>query len=245
MNRPRAYNSLNIELKEALLQELQAVAKDDSIRALVLTGAGDAFCTGQDLKEHGALLASGSDSPLKTVADHYNPIVTALYTLDKPTIAAVNGVAAGAGAALAFACDLRVSSDEASFLMAFANAGLSADTGVSYTLPRLIGYGRALQLMLLAEPISADVALELGAVNWVQPKDKALDFALALGERLAQGPTLSYAEIKRAMRASADGTFQEALKAEEYGQLALGATADHAEAVRAFAEKRKPSFLGR
>ncbi|TMZ38312.1 enoyl-CoA hydratase, partial [Klebsiella pneumoniae] len=143
LNRPRAYNSLTVELKERLLTALKEAAEDDTVRAVVLTGAGKAFCAGQDLKEHIGMLRSGDPAPLNTVSQHYNPIVTAIVDMPKPVIAAVNGSAAGAGAAFAYACDLRIAAASASFNMAFAGVGLGPDSGASWTLQRLVGYGKA------------------------------------------------------------------------------------------------------
>ncbi|MGW5055059.1 enoyl-CoA hydratase-related protein [Actinokineospora sp. NPDC004072] len=245
LNRPEAFNSLTVELKEALLAALVAAASDDSVRAVVLTGAGKAFCAGQDLKEHMALLAADDPSPLATVADHYNPIVTAITTLPKPIIAAVNGMAAGAGASFAYACDLRIAADSAKFLMAFANVGLTADSGASWTLPRLIGYGRAMEMMLLAKPVAADEALRVGMVTQVVPAAEVLATAQALAARMAAGPTTAYAKIKEAMLASAGASLADGLAVEGRTQVEAGRTADHREAVDAFVAKRDPRFTGR
>ncbi|UVS77113.1 enoyl-CoA hydratase-related protein [Actinokineospora sp. UTMC 2448] len=245
LNRPDAFNSLTVELKEALLAALVAAAADDAVRAVVLTGAGKAFCAGQDLKEHMALLAANDPAPLSTVEAHYNPIVTAITALPKPIIAAVNGMAAGAGASFAYACDLRVAADSAKFLMAFANVGLTADSGASWTLPRLIGYGRAMEMMLLAKPVSAEEALRVGMVTQVVPAAEVLPVAHALAARMAAGPTTAYAKIKEAMLASAGGSLAEGLAVEGRTQAEAGRTADHREAVDAFVAKREPGFTGR
>lgn len=243
LNRPESFNSLTTGLKEQLRDALREAAVDDSVRAIVLTGAGKAFCAGQDLKEHIALLNSSDDSPLSTVEEHYNPIVSALTSMRKPTIAAVNGMAAGAGAAFAYACDLRIASTGAKFLMAFANVGLSADSGASFTLPRLIGYGRAMEMMLLAQPVDAQRALELGMVG--QVVDDALPAAQQLAGRMAAGPTAAYARIKEAMLAAAGADLQAALAVEGQTQRELGATTDHRTAVDAFVAKRQPTFTGK
>ena len=245
LNRPEAYNSLTVELKESLLAALTSAAGDPAVRAVVLTGAGKAFCAGQDLKEHMALLAADDPAPLSTVEAHYNPIVTAITTLPKPVIAAVNGMAAGAGASFAYACDLRIAADSAKFLMAFANVGLTADSGASWTLPRLIGYGRAMEMMLLAKPVAADEALRIGMVNQVVPAGEVLATARALAARMAAGPTTAYAKIKEAMLASAGGGLADGLAAEGRTQAEAGRTADHKEAVDAFVAKRDPNFTGR
>lgn len=244
LNRPAAFNSLTVELKEALLAEVQRAAADDAVRAVVLTGAGKAFCAGQDLREHVELLDAGDPAPLRTVAEHYNPLVSALATLPKPTIAAVNGMAAGAGAALAYACDLRVAAASAKFLMAFAKIGLTADSGSSWTLPRLIGYGRAMELFLLAEPVGAERALEIGMVTRVAEEGAALSAAQDLAAQMATGPTTAYAKIKEAVAAAATADLPEALAVEAGTQAEAGATDDHREGVAAYVAKRDPVFTG-
>ena len=182
------------------------------MRAVVLTGSGRGFCVGQDLREHVALLEAGDPAPLSTVVQHYNPIVLALATMPKPVIAAVNGMAAGAGAGLAFACDFRIASNKAGFLIAFANVGLTLDSGVSWTLPRLVGGARATALCLLAEPINAEAALEMGLVNAVVEPDRLLPAAQELATRLAAGPTAAYAAIRESLAFAADSTLEQALE---------------------------------
>ena len=244
LNRPDAYNSLTVELKELLLAALTAAAGDPAVRAVVLTGAGKAFCAGQDLKEHVAALQANDPTPFRTVEEHYNPIVRAITGMPKPVIAAVNGMAAGAGASFAYACDLRVTAESAKFLMAFASIGLTADSGASWTLPRLIGYGRAMELMLLAQPVTAARALEIGMVSQVVADDAVLTTAQELATRMAAGPTTGYAKIKEALLVAAGADLARALENEGDGQNLLGATADHREAVDAFVAKRKPTFTG-
>jgi 2-(1,2-epoxy-1,2-dihydrophenyl)acetyl-CoA isomerase len=245
MNRPAAFNSLTNELKDALVAALQGAAADDTVRAVVLTGAGKAFCAGQDLKEHVALLAAGDPAPLHTVDEHYNPITLAIARMPKPVIAAVNGMAAGAGASFAYAADLRIAARSAKFLMAFANIGLSADSGGSWTLPRLIGYGRAMEMMLLATPVDAERALAVGMVNQVVPDEDVVKTAHELAGRMAAGPTTAYARIKAAMLVAAGTDLDGALAEESAGQAAAGATADHKAAVEAFVAKQSPTFIGR
>jgi 2-(1,2-epoxy-1,2-dihydrophenyl)acetyl-CoA isomerase len=244
LNRPEAYNSLTTELKDRLLAELTEAGAADSVRAVLLTGAGKAFCAGQDLKEHIGALEAGSDAPLRTVEEHYTPIVRAIAAMRKPVIAAVNGTAAGAGEALAYASDLRVAARSAKFLMAFANVGLSADSGASWTLPRLIGYGRAMEMMLLAEPVSAVRAAEIAMVTRVVDDDALAAEAQELAERMATGPTSAYAAIKEALSRAAGADLEHALAVEARTQNVLGATADHREAVDAFIAKRQPQFTG-
>jgi 2-(1,2-epoxy-1,2-dihydrophenyl)acetyl-CoA isomerase len=244
LNRPESMNSLSVSLKEALVTELEAIARDDSVRAVVLTGNGRGFCVGQDLREHVAMLESGDPAPLSTVEQHYNPIVHALTTMPKPVIAAVNGMAAGAGAGFAFACDFRFASSKAGFLIAFANVGLSLDSGVSWTLPRLIGAARATALCLLAEPITAEAALEMGLVNAVLEPEHLLPAARNLAVKLASGPTAAYAAIRESLAFAATSTLAEALAKEGELQAAMGATDDHRNATAAFVAKQTPVFLG-
>ena len=243
LNRPEAYNSLTVELKEALRDGLADAAADPAVRAVVLTGAGKAFCAGQDLKEHVAALRADDPAPFRTVEEHYNPIVRSLTSMGKPVIAAVNGMAAGAGASFAYTCDLRIAAPGAKFLMAFATIGLTADSGASWTLPRLIGYGRAMELMLLAKPVTAEQALAIGMVTEVA--EDALGTAQELASRMAAGPTTGFGKIKEALLAAAGADLEAALATESAGQSLLGATADHKEAVDAFVTKRPPTFQGR
>ncbi|MER6667146.1 MULTISPECIES: enoyl-CoA hydratase/isomerase family protein [Amycolatopsis] len=245
LNRPQAYNSLTVELKELLLAGLTEAAADDSVRAVVLTGSGKAFCAGQDLKEHVGLLQAGDPAPLHTVKEHYNPIVKTIVGMPKPVIAAVNGPAAGAGAAFAYASDLRIAATSANFLMAFANVGLGPDSGASWTLQRLIGLGRAAELMLMARTVDSAEALTLGLVGEVVPDEELAARAQKVAAKLAAGPTVAYAKIKNVLAVAAESSLEEALDAEDAAQSALGATADHTEAVEAFVGKRKPNFQGK
>ena len=245
LNRPASFNSLTVQLKVELRDALAAAAGDDAVRAVVLTGAGKAFCAGQDLKEHIELLNSGDPMPLRTVDEHYNPITTSLAEMPKPVIAAVNGMAAGAGASFAYACDLRITAASAKFLMAFANVGLTADSGASWTLPRLIGYGRAMEMMLLAKPVDAETALRVGMVTEVVPDEEVLPAAQALAAKLAAGPTTAYGLIKKALRNASGTDLRTALAAESVGQTQAGKTTDHAESVAAFVAKRPPNFTGK
>ncbi|MEU4807061.1 enoyl-CoA hydratase-related protein [Actinosynnema sp. NPDC023587] len=243
LNRPESFNAFTSALKEQLLAAVDETARDDAVRAVVITGAGRAFCAGQDLKEHIGLLEAGDPAPLRTVEQHYNPLVKAIVAMPKPVLAAVNGTAAGAGASLAYACDLRIAATSAKFLMAFANVGLTADSGASWTLPRLIGHGRAMEMMLLARPVGAEEALRIGMVTRVVPDGEVLGTALELARRLAAGPTVAYAKIKEAMAFS--GGLAAALELEARTQAEAGATADHREAVAAFVAKRPAEFTGR
>ncbi len=246
LNRPESMNSLSVALKEALLAALAEVRADPAVRAVVLTGAGRAFCVGQDLREHVAMLESGDPTPLRTVRDHYNPITLALAEMPKPVIAAVRGMAAGAGAAFAFTADLRIGGPGTGFLMAFANVGLSGDSGVSWTLQRLVGYAKATELLLLAQPVRSAEAAQLGLIStMVDDDEKVLPTAQELAARLAAGPTVAYAQIKRCLAVGAAGTLAETLAAEGDGQAIAGATDDHRNATAAFVAKQKPVFEGR
>jgi 2-(1,2-epoxy-1,2-dihydrophenyl)acetyl-CoA isomerase len=245
MNRPESMNALSTELKDALVQALADVGTDDAVRAVVLTGSGRGFCVGQDLSEHIQLLEAGDPAPLSTVSEHYNPIALSLAQMPKPVIAAVNGTAAGAGASFTFACDFRIVAEGAKFLLAFANVGLSLDSGASWTLPRLIGAGRAMELSLLGRPITAETAQQYGLVTQLVPADQVLPTAQQLAAQLAAGPTVAYAGIKNAIHYGATATFEQALDNEAVLQNAAGATEDHRNAVAAFVKKEKPVFLGR
>ncbi len=246
LNRPEAMNSLDIATKVLLREIVQSVAEDPAARCVVLTGTGRAFCTGQDLKEHiGLLRGGGSEQLFTTVEEHYNPIVTALAGMAKPVVAAVNGVAAGAGASLAFACDLRVVADTAGFNLAFANVALSCDTGASYHLPRLVGHARAIELLYSPRTIKAEESLALGLATTVVPADDLAAEVAALATRLAAGPTVALGAMRRSVAYASDHTFAEALAFEGSMMQLSGSTQDHDTAVAAFVAKEKPVFEGR
>jgi 2-(1,2-epoxy-1,2-dihydrophenyl)acetyl-CoA isomerase len=246
LNRPAAMNSLDVATKELLLETVRAVADDPAARCVVLTGTGRAFCTGQDLKEHIQLLDSGaSDQLFSTVEEHYNPIVSALAGMAKPVIAAVNGVAAGAGASLAFACDLRLVADTAGFNLAFANVALSCDTGASYHLQQLVGRAKAIELLYLPRTVGAEESLELGLASRVVPAAELAAEVRELATRLAAGPTVALGAIRRSVAYAAGHSFEEALAFESAMMTLTGATADHGAAVAAFVAKQKPVFEGR
>lgn len=246
LDRPEAMNALDTATKVALRDRMLELGADASVRAVVLTGAGErAFCTGQDLKEHVARLQAGDPAPLSTVAEHYNPTVLAIATMPKPVIAAVNGMAAGAGASLAFAADFRIAASRATFLLAFARIGLSVDTGSSWTLPRLVGHAKATELAMLADPIPADEALAIGLVTEVVPDAELAGRAAALAARLADGPTVAYGAIKAALHFAAGSDLMTALNREGELMAATGASQDHRDAVAAFLAKEKATFHGR
>lgn len=245
-NRPDAMNSLDSATKVALKKAVDEAAVDQAVRCVVLTGNGRAFCVGQDLKEHIEILRSStSDELFKTVPEYYNPIVKALATMTKPVIAAVNGVAAGAGASLAFACDFRILTDTAGFNLAFAGVALSCDTGSSWTLPRLVGRAKAIELLYFPRTVSAAESEQLGLATKVVP---AADFereVAALAEQLATGPTIAFGAIRRAVEHSAGNDLESSLAFEAEMMALTGATKDHQQAVASFVAKAKPSFEGK
>ena len=241
LDRPEALNSLEATLKRDLLRALRDAARDPAVRVVILTGAGRAFCAGQDLKER----LQPDPSPLDVeVRERFNPLVQAIRSMDKPVVAAINGVAAGAGASLAFACDLRIAAETASFVLAFGRIGLVPDSGATWLLPRLIGLGRATELLLLPDPVGAADALRIGLVNRVVPDGELSAAAGAMAAALAAAAPRSLALTKRAIRRSLEATFEESLDYEASLQGIAGRTADHAEGLAAFVEKRRPNFNG-
>jgi 2-(1,2-epoxy-1,2-dihydrophenyl)acetyl-CoA isomerase len=246
LNRPDAMNSLNVATKEALLEAVTNAAEDADVRCVVLTGNGRAFCVGQDLKEHIEILgSSSSDQLFNTVDAHYNPTVTALATMAKPVIAAVNGVAAGAGASLAFACDFRILAEPAGFNLAFTGVALSCDTGSSWTLQRLVGRAKAIDLLYFPRTIGSAESLELGLASKVVPADGLADEVGRLAQHLATGPTVAFGSIRRSVTYAAGAGFEDALAFESKMMTLTGSTEDHRAAVEAFIAKQKPAFKGR
>jgi 2-(1,2-epoxy-1,2-dihydrophenyl)acetyl-CoA isomerase len=239
--RPSALNALDRPMKAALLAALRRVDRDAGVRAVILTGEDRAFCAGQDLKE-----PFGGDHPTleDEVRDRYNPLILAIRRLSKPVIGAINGVAAGAGCSLALACDIRLASDAASFVLAFGRIGLVPDSGASWFLPRLIGSARAAELALVGDALSAADAERLGLVSRVVAGDSLLAEARALAIRLAAGSPRAMALTKRALAYAETATLEEALANEAYLQGVAGRSADHAEGLAAFREKRPPRFTG-
>lgn len=250
LNRPEAMNALDIATKVALREAVQAAADDTAVRAVLLTAAGErAFCVGQDLKEHIKLLSAdretGSRDTMTTVKVHYNPIVRALAGMAKPVVAGVNGVAAGAGFGLALAADFRVVADTAGFNTSFAGVALTADSGISWTLPRVVGPGRAADLLLFPRTIKAQDAYELGIANRVVPAAELRAEAEKVARALAAGPTVAYAALKEAVAYGFSHSLEETLEKEDELQARAGASEDHAIAVQAFVDKEKPKYLGR
>lgn len=246
LNRPKSMNGLDVVTKEALLAAVREAEQDDAVRCVVLTGSGRAFCVGQDLKEHISILDSADPETLfRTVEEHYNPVVTALATMAKPVVAAVNGVAAGAGASLAFACDFRILAESAGFNLAFAGIALSCDTGSSWTLPRLVGQAKALELLYFPRTLGSAESLALGLATKVVPEDEFAAEVTALARRLAAGPTMSYGAIRRSVGYASGHSFAEALEFESSMMTLTGSSEDHHRAVESFVKKEQPVFTGR
>ncbi|MGW1023117.1 2-cyclohexenylcarbonyl CoA isomerase [Streptomyces sp. NPDC002577] len=250
LNRPEAMNALNTETKVALRDAAESAARDQAVRAVLLTAAGDrAFCVGQDLKEHIGLLATdretGTSVTMRTVREHYNPIVRALTGMPKPVVAGVNGVAAGAGFGFALCADYRVVADTASFNTSFAGVALTADSGVSWTLPRVVGPGRAADLLLFPRTIKAQEAYELGIASRLVPAADVAAVAQQVARALAEGPSVAYAALKESLAYGASHSLDEALEKEDELQTRAGSSEDHTIAVQAFVEKAKPTYLGR
>jgi len=242
-NRPEAMNALNVAVKEALLAALREASADPKVRAVVLTGSGRAFCVGQDLREHLEKVQQG-ETIGNTVREHYNPITLTLTGMAKPVIAAVNGVAAGAGAGFMLGCDFRIAAEGAGVNLAFANVALSADSGLSWTLPRIVGQAKAVELLLQPETIATARALELGLFSEVVPADRLAERATELATKLAAGPTVSYASLKESVAYGASHSLAETLGKEDEMQMRCFTAPDHMEAVSAFLEKRAPNFTG-
>ena len=241
LDRPDALNALTATLKEELLAAFRSIARDRAVRSVVLTGAGRAFCAGQDLKER---LEAGAPPLAVELRERYNPIIRAMRGLDQPIVGAINGVAAGAGASLAFACDIRLASEGASFRLAFGRIGLVPDSGATWFLPRLVGPAKAAELALLDEPLSAADAERFGLVARVVPADALASEARAVAARLAALAPRALALTKRALERSWSVGLDAALDDEAYRQGIAGATNDHQEGIAAFLEKRPPRFRG-
>ena len=244
LNRPDRLNAFNDAMLAALRAALEEAEADASCRALMITGAGRGFCTGQDLRDRQA--KPGETVVLGAAQEaHYNPLVRKLRALPFPVVAAVNGVAAGAGCNLALACDIVIASLKANFIQSFARVGLIPDTGGTWSLPRLVGDARARGLALLAQDLPAEKAADWGLIWRAVDDENLMHEATRICEHFAQAPTQSLALIKRALNASAANTLDAQLDLERDLQRAASLTPDYAEGVRAFMEKRKPNFTGR
>lgn len=240
LNRPDSLNALNATMRRELLAALKSLARDAEARAVIVTGEGRGFCSGADLRGGG-----GEREFRRVLTTEYNPLIRAIRELPKPVIAAVNGVAAGAGVSLALACDLVHAAEEATFIQAFVKIGLVPDSGSTRTLVRALGRHRAAQLIFSGEPLSAREAHAAGLVQAVVPASELAASVREVATRLAHAPTAAIAYAKRLMNAAEDAALDESLAAEAAYQELAGRTQDHAEGVTAFAEKREPRFVGR
>lgn len=242
LNRPERLNAIDAALAQALRETIDRAAGDDAVRVVLLRGAGRAFCAGQDLADPG--VAPGADLGA-TIERSYNPLIRAMRSLPKPIVAGVHGVAAGAGANLAFAADIVVAARSASFIESFSKIGLLPDSGGTWMLPRLVGFARAVGWAMLGDRVSAEQAYAWGAI-WSVVDDTELEGACAsIAQSLALAPTRALGAVKNAMEAHASVTLERALEGERDLQRMLGATRDFREGVEAFASKRAPQFEGR
>ena len=240
LNRPDSLNALNGEMRRELLAAFRAIARDEAVRAVVITGAGRGFCAGADLRG-----GSGEREFRRVLSDEYNPLIEAIRGLPKPVVASVNGVAAGAGVSLALAADIVVASEEARFIPAFNRIALVPDSGLTRTLVRALGRHRAIEILLGERQLGADDAHAAGLVAAVVPAGRLVDATRELAERLANGPTGTIGLTKRLVNAAEDATLHESLAVEAALQEIAGRGADHAEGVAAYTEKRDPKFGGR
>ena len=241
-NRPQVFNSMHHAMRMGILEVLEVCEKDPDIRAVYITGTGKAFCAGEDLQE---VTDPNGPSLAEIISTGYNPIVLKIRHLDKPVVAAVNGVAAGAGANIALACDITVATESASFTQAFSKIGLIPDSGGTWTLPRLVGFQRATALMMLSDKISATEAAAMGMIWKVFPDESFAADSLKLAETLAQMPTRGLALTKQALNQSFSNDFASQTFVEDKLQTLAGQTHDYREGVAAFLEKRKPVFKGK
>jgi 2-(1,2-epoxy-1,2-dihydrophenyl)acetyl-CoA isomerase len=236
--------ALSSALRRDLLAVVRDVAVDTSVRAVLLTGTGRAFCVGQDLAEHVETLRGNAETSLSVVEEEYNPLILALAALQVPLVVAINGACAGAGLGIALAGDLRIAAAGAKFTTAFTGIGLSSDSALAARLVRSVGLSRATELLLLPDPFLAETAAEWGLVHRVVAPEQVLPEARALAGRLAAGPTASYRAVKTVLATAATDSLEETLALEARLQTELGRTSDHREAVEAFLAKRAPEFTG-
>ena len=241
LSRPDVLNAVNDLMAKEVQDALRQATRDATVRCLVLTGAGRGFCSGADLRDR----AGAPTSYREHLHATFNPVVLAMRTLEKPILAAVNGVAAGAGCSLALAADIRFASDRASFIELFSRIGLVPDSGSTWFLPHLVGLGKALEMTYTADPVDASEALRIGLVNRVVPHEALISKTMELADRLAAGPTKAYGLTKRAITYALGATLEQALEYEAQLQDVAGATADHREGVAAFLQKRQPKYEGR
>lgn len=243
LNRPKAFNSFNREMALAFQEALDDCRDDQSVRVVVVTGEGKAFCAGQDLKE---VTDEKLNPGFKKILDeHYGPIIKKIRALEKPVVAAVNGVAAGAGANIALACDLVIAHEKALFIQAFSAIGLIPDSGGTYFLPRLVGFQKATALAMLGEKVPAKEAEEMGLIFKAVGEEEYEEYLGRMSSRLSQMPTKALALTKQAFNASMDNNLEQQLALESKLQIKASETKDYHEGVTAFVEKRKPNFKGK
>lgn len=242
LNRPEVYNALNDAITYELQDAWKAVAKDEQVRVVVLTGAGKAFCSGQDLK---AVSGQEKRSFMESLQKRYNPIIRAMRNLPKPIVGKINGVAAGAGCSFALACDIIVASEEATLIEVFINIGLVPDSGSAYFLPRLVGMAKAFEMCSMGSRIKAAEALQLGLINKVASADQLDATVKEYTDYFSQAPTQSIGLIKKMLTKSYTSNLDEMLEYETYCQEIAGTSQDYKEGVAAFLEKRKPAFTGK
>lgn len=242
LNRPKVFNSFNRRMALEMQQALDESASNPAVRAIFITGGGKAFCAGQDLQE----VSDPEHAPsFKTIlSEHYNPIINRLRRIEKPIVCGVNGVAAGAGANIALACDITVAAESAAFIQAFSKIGLIPDSGGTFILPRLIGLQKAAALMMLGEKVTAAEAASMGMIYKVLPDENFGETALAIARQLAEMPTKGLGLTKRLLNLSLQNNLEQQLAAEDQYQTEAGNTADYREGVSAFLEKRRPVFKG-
>lgn len=241
LNRPSVYNSFNREMALSLQEVLKQCKEDETVRSILLSGMGKAFCAGQDINE---LQAEDAPSLSNILTDHFNPVIMLIVNMDKPIIAAVNGVAAGAGANLALACDITIAAESASFIQAFCKIGLIPDSGGTFLLPRLVGWQRATALMMLGEAVSAKEAVNMGMIYKSYPNKSFNKEANAMAKKLAQMPTKALGLIKQALSYSYNSSIDKQLSIETELQSKASRTNDFKEGIQAFLEKRQAAFKG-
>jgi 2-(1,2-epoxy-1,2-dihydrophenyl)acetyl-CoA isomerase len=245
MNRPEVYNAFNETMLDELGEAVEAAAQDDRVRCIVLTGAGKAFGSGQDVRVFATAHVEGAPTRTSVGLEKYHRIINAIRTMPKPVIAAVRGVAAGASCNVALACDMRIAADDARFIEAFARIGLVPDAGGGFFLSRLVGFAKALELAMLAEEVSGPEAERIGLVNKCVPVAEFEAATKAFAQKLANGPTLAYGLIKELMNKSLESDLATSLRLEGELQDKAFRTEDHREGVAAFLQKRRPNYTGR
>jgi 2-(1,2-epoxy-1,2-dihydrophenyl)acetyl-CoA isomerase len=244
LNRPDALNSFTVEMHGEVLEVLQSAAGDRSVRAVLITGKGRGFCAGQDLNDRAVSPGESMPDLGESVENYYNPLIRRITTMEKPVICAVNGVAAGAGANIALACDIVIAARSANFIESFAKLGLIPDSGGTWHLPRLVGMARAKGLAMLGPKVSAEQAEAWGMIWQVVDDDALMDAALGLAKQMATQPTRGFAFTKQAFAASAANSLDQQLDLERDLMRAAGRTHDYQEGVKAFLEKRQPEYKG-